>query len=221
MIMRVYRQVKKVDGILDVVVATDDGRILEHVVKEGGKALLTSEKHPSGTDRVHEAASQLIGNHNPEDYVVINVQGDEPFIDPRAISSLMTLFEHADTGISTLIKKITNMEELSDPNVVKVVHGKSMKALYFSRSAIPFVRNTESSDWISTTLFYKHIGIYAYRAQILDQITRLQPSGLEKSEGLEQLRWLENAYSIHVKETDYESISVDTPEDLSKITNKP
>ena len=105
MIMRVYRQVKKVDGILDVVVATDDGRILEHVVKEGGKALLTSEKHPSGTDRVHEAASQLIGNHNPEDYVVINVQGDEPFIDPRAISSLMTLFEHADTGISTLIKK--------------------------------------------------------------------------------------------------------------------
>ena len=154
------------------------------------------------------------------DHIIINIQGDEPFIDPAAIETLAACFDDPGISIATLIKKISRDEELFDENVVKVIPGKSGQALYFSRSALPFIRGKNTSGWLSAFSFYKHIGIYAYRAGILREITALKPSGLELAEGLEQLRWLENGYSIHTEETEYESVSVDTPEDLLKFTNK-
>jgi 3-deoxy-manno-octulosonate cytidylyltransferase (CMP-KDO synthetase) len=151
---------------------------------------------------------------------VINVQGDEPFISPDAIRSLAGCFEDASVSIATLMKKISLEAELFDPNVVKVIPGKDRQAVYFSRSALPWIRGRDTSDWITAFSFYKHIGIYAYRGDVLQEITKLEPSPLELAEGLEQLRWLENGYRIYVQKTDYESLSVDTPEDLSKFMNK-
>jgi len=221
MIMRVYEQAKKASCFMDVVVATDDQRIFDHVIEEGGKVVMTSTEHPSGTDRVFEAAMSLIEDgHDLDQFVLINIQGDEPLIDPAAIEALASCFDRPETGIATLMKKIDSDEELFDENVVKVIPGKARQALYFSRSALPFIRGKNTSDWRSAFSFFKHIGIYAYRADVLKEITALEPSGLERAEGLEQLRWLENGYSIHVEETDYESISIDKPEDLLKITNK-
>jgi 3-deoxy-manno-octulosonate cytidylyltransferase (CMP-KDO synthetase) len=191
------------------------------VEAEGGKAVMTSSEHPSGTDRVYEAAMTIMEHKDLKTFVVINVQGDEPFIDPGAIDSLASCFDEEGTGIATLMKKIDSDEELFDENIVKVIPGKGNRALYFSRSALPFIRGKDAVNWRSAFSFYKHIGIYAYRADILSEISGLKPSVLEKAEHLEQLRWLENGYSIHVEETDYESLSVDTPEDLSKITNRP
>jgi len=221
MVMRVYVQVKQAKCCDEVMVATDDDRIFQHVLEHGGKAIMTSEDHPSGTDRVYEAAVKMIGQDQLNEHVVINIQGDEPFINPDAISSLATCFEDPAVGIATLMKKIVSEEELFDPNVVKVIPGKRRQAVYFSRSALPWIRGREATDWLATFSFYKHIGIYAYRGDVLHDITTLKTSPLELAEGLEQLRWLENGYSIHVEETDYESLSVDTPEDLSKFTNKP
>lgn len=222
MIMRVYGQAKLATSLSDVMVATDDKRIYDHVMQEGGQVVMTSPDHPSGTDRVFEAAMKLIPEKDGlNNYVVINIQGDEPFIDPAAIDELAGCFREPKTGIATLMKKISSDEELFDENVVKVIPGKGGCALYFSRSAMPFIRGKNTSDWRSSFPFFKHIGIYAYRADMLKEITALEPSGLEMAEGLEQLRWLENGYSIHVEETDYESVSVDSPEDLSKFTNKP
>jgi 3-deoxy-manno-octulosonate cytidylyltransferase (CMP-KDO synthetase) len=221
MIMRVCDQAMKATCLSEVVVATDDARILEHVQAHGGKAMMTSADHPSGTDRVNEAAAVLIGKAGKaEENVVINIQGDEPFIDPAAIDTLASCFRNPEIRIATLIKKITSQEELFDNNVVKVIPGSNRQALYFSRAALPFVRGKVPSDWIALHPFFKHIGIYAYRADILGVIAGLEPSTLEKTEGLEQLRWLEHGYNIHTEETDYESISVDSPEDLSKFTNK-
>jgi 3-deoxy-manno-octulosonate cytidylyltransferase (CMP-KDO synthetase) len=221
MVMRVYLQAKKAACFDEVVVATDDRRIFDHVTEKGGKAVMTSPGHPSGTDRVCEAAMHFIAEGvELHDHIVINIQGDEPFIDPAAIDSLASCFENRDIGIATLVKKISTEEELFDPNTVKVVAGKDRRALYFSRSALPFARGAERGDWLSATSFYKHIGVYAYRADILKEITALSPSELETTEGLEQLRWLENGYAIFTEETDYESVSVDTPGDLSKLTNK-
>ncbi len=222
MIMRVYGQAKQATSLSDVVVATDDKRIYDHVMQEGGQVVMTSPDHPSGTDRVFEAAMKLIPEKDGiNNYVVINIQGDEPFIDPAAINELAGCFREPETCIATLMKKIISDEELFDENVVKVIPGKDGRALYFSRSAMPFIRGKNTSDWRSAFSFFKHIGIYAYRADVLKEITTLDPSGLEMAEGLEQLRWLENGYSIHVEETDYESVSVDNPEDLLKFTNKP
>jgi len=220
MIMRVYEQAIKASCFSDVMVATDDRRILEHVLEEGGKAMMTSSDHPSGTDRVFEAAAALIGDNDLKDYVVINIQGDEPFIDPGAIDSLAHCFDSPGVDIATLMKKMSSEEELFNENVVKVIPGKGGLALYFSRSALPFIRGKEPSGWLSAFSFFKHIGMYAYRADVLMEITTLQPSPLELAEGLEQLRWLEHGYRIHAEETDYESISVDTPEDLLNFTNK-
>ncbi|MCK4570262.1 MAG: 3-deoxy-manno-octulosonate cytidylyltransferase [Bacteroidales bacterium] len=221
MIMRVYEQSKKASCFSDVVVATDDRRIFDHVIAEGGKAVMTSNKHLSGTDRVFEAAMEIITDEKAlNDHIIINIQGDEPFIDPAAIETLAACFNDPGISIATLIKKISRDEELFDENVVKVISGKSGRALYFSRSALPFVRGKNTSGYLSAFPFYKHIGIYAYRADILREITALKPSGLELAEGLEQLRWLENGYDIFTEETEYESISVDTPEDLLKFTNK-
>ncbi|MEN8224843.1 MAG: 3-deoxy-manno-octulosonate cytidylyltransferase [Bacteroidota bacterium] len=221
MIMHVYEQATNASCLSDVVVATDDKRIYQHVSENGGKVLMTSEQHPSGTDRVFEAASLLIKDKNHlNDYVIINIQGDEPFIDPSAINTLSECFKDPGVNIATLIKKINTREELLDKNVVKVITGKSKRALYFSRSPLPFIRGAELSDWLSEYSFFKHIGIYAYKGETLKKIAGLDPSPLERAEGLEQLRWLDNGYAIYAEVTDYESISIDTPDDLLKITNK-
>lgn len=220
MVMRVYFQVKQAECCREVMVATDDDRIFQHVLEHGGKAMMTSEAHPSGTDRVCEAALEMLGADRLKDHVVLNVQGDEPFISPDAIRALAACFDDASVNIATLMKKIKLEEELFDPNVVKVIPGKGGQAVYFSRSALPWIRGRDTSDWITAFSFYKHIGIYAYRGDVLQEITKLEPSPLELAEGLEQLRWLENGYKIYVEKTDYESLSVDTPEDLSKFMNK-
>lgn len=221
MVMRVYERASRAKCFTEVVVATDDERIFDHVKQHGGKVVMTSDKHLSGTDRVFEAAMKLVGrNEHLKNYVVINIQGDEPFINPLAIERLAHSFYTPGVGIATLIKKIGQESELFDSHVVKAIIGKGKQALYFSRSALPFVRDKNSADWLSAFSFYKHIGIYAYRADILKNITALEPSPLEIAEGLEQLRWLENGFLIHTEVTEYESISVDTPEDLLKLTNK-
>lgn len=221
MIMRVYRQAQKASCLSEVLVATDDKRIFEHVNEQGGKVLMTSGKHASGTDRVYEAICTLLPDKSKwNEHVVINIQGDEPFIEPAAIDTLSESFKDPATGIATLIKKISTKEELYSPDVVKVISGKNKQALYFSRSPIPFIKGVDASNQMPVFSFYKHIGIYAYRADILKEIATLGPSVLEQAEGLEQLRWLENGYSIRLEETDYESIAVDTPADLLKITNK-
>ena len=182
---------------------------------------MTSDSHPSGTDRVSEALSILVPDENDQkNYVVINIQGDEPFIEPDVINTLSGSFENPEIEIATLAKKIQSEKELFNENVVKVIIGKSRRALYFSRSPLPFMRGHEPSDWHSEFSYFEHVGIYAYRAEVLKKIAALSPSAMEKAEGLEQLRWLDNGYGIHVELTDYESISIDTPEDLLKITNK-
>lgn len=220
MVMRVFEQASKASCMSNVVVATDDQRIYEHVQAHGGNVVMTASDHPSGTDRVFEAAMKIIGSEEDlKNAVVINIQGDEPYIDHREIERLANCFSKAEIGIATLIKKIDTESELFDPNVVKAIVGKGGRALYFSRSALPYVRDKNSADWLSAFSFYKHIGIYAYRADILKNITVLKPSPLEIAEGLEQLRWLENGFLIHTEETDYESFSVDTPDDLLKLTN--
>jgi 3-deoxy-manno-octulosonate cytidylyltransferase (CMP-KDO synthetase) len=211
MIQRVYEQVTKCGDITDVVVATDDNRIFEHVKAFGGRVCMTKESHVSGTDRCYEA---LTLQEKPYDYVV-NVQGDEPFIQPEQISLLCSLLE-GTTEIATLVKAIDNSESLFNPNVVKAVISRQGEALYFSRSTIPHLRNVATENWLSTHTFYKHIGMYAYRFDILERITALAVGVLEKAESLEQLRWRENGFSIKTAETKTESLGIDTPEDLER-----
>ncbi len=211
MIQRVYEQAKLV---LDtVIVATDDQRIADAVHGFGGEAVLTSPDHRSGTDRCYEA---YIKSGSKAD-VVINIQGDEPFIQPKQIQLLMSCFP---TEIATLVKPYTDNDTLQDllnPNTPKVVFSeKDMHALYFSRSVVPYLRSTDQEQWLQKHQYYKHLGMYAYRADILEQITKLPQSTLEKAESLEQLRWLENGYTIKVAITDIQSIGIDTPEDLKK-----
>ena len=180
---------------------------------------MTSPNHLNGTDRCAEAVMKIKQETGRKIDIVINIQGDEPFIDPRQIAQLAGCFLSEDVLIGTLVKKITQVEDLTNPNVVKVVFDKNSKALYFSRFPIPYLRGTEPGDWLLGTEYFKHIGIYGYRTAILNKITHLPVSPLEKAESLEQLRWLGHGYPIHVKETDYESIAIDTPGDLLKITN--
>ena len=215
MIRRVYEQVSKAEMISQVVVATDDRRIVEEVESFGGNVVMTTADHPSGTDRCAEALQKL----NADFQVVINIQGDEPFIDPGQINLLAAMFQNPELEIASLATPIKSDEELNSPNVVKVVVGKSGKALYFSRSPIPFLRDNISGDSTANHTFLKHVGIYAYRSEVLKQIVKLERSSLEKAESLEQLRWLENGFSIHIKTTELESLAVDTLEDLSKIIN--
>lgn len=214
MIQRVYEQVSKV--LADVYVATDDQRIFDAVLAFGGRAIMTSDQHKSGTDRCCEAYSKLSGNFD----VVINVQGDEPFIQPEQIETLKDCFKSTETEIATLAKRFTEMdgfEALNNPNSPKLVVNKSSEAMYFSRSIIPFRRGAETADWISLNTYLKHVGIYAYRADVLRQLTQLEQSPLEISESLEQLRWLENGFRIKVGYTDVETVGIDTPEDLEKV----
>lgn len=211
MIRRVYEQVRKAPSITDAVVATDHTAIFDHVASFGGRVCMTREDHASGTDRCYEALTlQTTGF----DYV-INIQGDEPFIQPDQIELLASLLD-GKTEIATLVKKIDRPELLFNPNVVKAVISKHKRALYFSRSPIPHIRNTPEEAWLSKHTFYKHIGMYAYRADILAALTRLPVSSLEKAEALEQLRWLENGFGIGVAETAQETLGIDTPDDLKR-----
>ena len=211
MIQRVYEQAKKSD-LTHVLVATDDSRIAEEVNRFGGEVILTSETHQSGTDRCFEAYC----NYNiPADYI-INIQGDEPFIKPEQINQVLACFQKPQTQLATLIKKIENPEALFNTNTVKVVIDNLQQALYFSRHPIPFCRGQEPENWLSQNTYFQHIGIYGYRSDILEQITQLPPSALELAESLEQLRWLENGFKITTAITTFDTIGIDTPEDLEK-----
>jgi 3-deoxy-manno-octulosonate cytidylyltransferase (CMP-KDO synthetase) len=215
MIQRVYEQSSKV---LDYVcVATDDLRIEEEVKRFGGRVIMTSQNHQSGTDRCAEAIEIFQKQLNKDFDVVINIQGDEPFIQPGQLEKLISCFNNPKTQIATLVKPFHKNDDIFNSNHVKVTINKDNQALYFSRSAIPFLRNQDVITWASKHQYYKHIGIYAYQTGILKELTGIQPSSLELAESLEQLRWLENGYCIIVEKTDFESISVDTPEDLEKI----
>ena len=214
MVERTYRQVSQANFLDEVVVATDDLRIYEHVVSFGGKAIITSETCRSGTDRAAEALSMIGGFDG-----VVNIQGDEPFIHPSQIDLVAGQLRSHRFEIATLAKEIDSENDIFNPNVVKVVFDIHGKALYFSRSPIPYLRGWAQENWSKETIFHKHIGLYAYRADILMQLTALSPSRLEIAESLEQLRWLENGYSIGVTETDLETIGIDTPEDLAKINS--
>lgn len=215
MIQHVYEQAKK--ALEKVVVATDDQRIYDCVKQFGGEVVMTSPHHPCGTNRCYEAYQKYAGTPR-EDVVVINIQGDEPFIQPDQIELLKGCFP---TEIATLVKAFSPTDELAalqNPNSPKVVLGNG-RALYFSRSVIPYMRGVEESKWLEEaerrgTPFYKHIGMYAYRSDVLEKLVSLPQSPLEKTESLEQLRWLEAGYEIRVAVTDTQTIGIDTPEDL-------
>ncbi len=213
MIERVYEQVSgQVD---DVYVATDDERIEQTVKSFGGQAVMTSPDHRSGTDRCYEAFTHVGEGFD----VVINIQGDEPFIQAEQLAALKACFEDERTQIATLVKPFTvadGLPALENPNSPKVVVDAAMHALYFSRSVIPYLRNCPKEEWLSSHTFYKHIGLYAYRVEALKAITSLPQSQLELAESLEQLRWLENGYTIKVGISSIETIGIDTPEDLVK-----
>jgi len=213
MIQRVYEQVSKV--LDEVWVATDDERILQTVESFGGKAVMTSPEHRSGTDRCNEAYHKIGKDFD----VIINVQGDEPFIQPQQIEALMSCFDSKDVQLATLVKpfrKEDGFEALFNPNSPKVVLNKNSEAVYFSRSIIPYIRDAHHTEWFDKHTFYKHIGMYAYRADVLNEITQLHQSSLELAESLEQLRWIENGYKIKVGLTNMETIGIDTPEDMEK-----
>lgn len=200
-----------------VFVATDDQRIADAVSAFGFRAVMTSPDHKSGTDRCYEAYTQIIRSGEAAFDVVVNVQGDEPFIRPEQIEALVDCFQDPGVEIATLVKKIEREKDLFDPNKVKVVFSAANQALYFSRSPIPYCRGENREYWLSKADYYKHIGMYAYRPESLKAITRLPQGGLEKTESLEQLRWLEHGFTIAVALTDYESVGIDTPEDLNDI----
>lgn len=214
MIQRVYEQVTQATQVDQAVVATDDERIFQHVQSFGGKVVLTRADHPSGTDRCAEVARLF-----PDADWVLNVQGDEPFVQPEQVDLLaQTLRNSAHGGIATLAKKISDPALLSNPNVVKVVFSEAAGALYFSRHPIPLVRGVDDvNDWLSKHSFYKHIGLYGFRRSTLLEVADLPPSPLERAESLEQLRWLEHGYRIAIGVTELETVGIDTPEDLQRV----
>ncbi|MFM6953581.1 MAG: 3-deoxy-manno-octulosonate cytidylyltransferase [Sphingobacteriaceae bacterium] len=212
MIQRVYEQAKKAKTLSDVVVATDDSRIEEHVLAFGGNVIRTAVTHESGTDRCAEVISLT-----PDFDAVINIQGDEPLINPEQIDLLGHKLSQEGVVLATLIKQIHSQDELYNANTPKVVCGVNGQAIYFSRQAIPHVRAIAENQWLTKTVFYKHIGIYGYETATLKQVAALHPTPLEQTECLEQLRWLEHGYTIHTVETTLETQAVDTPEDLERI----
>jgi len=212
MIQRVYEQASKAKSLSKVVIATDDERIADEVKRFGGEFVFTASHHQSGTDRCAEVIEQLPGFN-----IVINIQGDEPFIEPAQIDLLASCFTEAKVELATLIKPIQSQESIYNPNSPKVVIDVNGRAMYFSRSPIPFIRNGEPGVWAEKHQFYKHIGIYGYKTEALKAITKLPPSSLEIAESLEQLRWIENGFYIQTKVTDLETVAIDTPEDLLKL----
>lgn len=212
-IQRVYEQVSAV--VEDAVVATDDERIYEAVEAFGGRVVMTSTEHRSGTDRCYEAYCKIGREYD----VVINVQGDEPFIAHSQLRAIMGCFEDEATQIATLVKPFVvedGIEALENPNSPKVVVDSASRAIYFSRSVIPYLRGVEREEWLKHHTFYKHIGMYAFRSEVLREVTSLPQSSLEKAESLEQLRWIENGYKIGVGVSDVETVGIDTPEDLAR-----
>ncbi|PZX20631.1 3-deoxy-manno-octulosonate cytidylyltransferase (CMP-KDO synthetase) [Breznakibacter xylanolyticus] len=215
MIQRVYEQAAK--ALPTVTVATDDDRIYDEVIRFGGNVVMTSPHHQSGTDRCAEALEKAQKTMKQSFEVVINIQGDEPFIAPEQIDLLCECFKDEKTDIATLIKPITQNEMIFDPNKPKVVVNNDQQAIYFSRSPIPYLRGIEHNQWHKVHTFYQHIGLYAYRTRVLKEITHLPQSRLELAESLEQLRWIENNYTIAVRETHHESIGIDSPQDLEHL----
>lgn len=213
MIQRVYEQALKASSLTKVVIATDDERIAQAAGSFGGDFVMTGNTHQSGTDRCAEVARRFADFD-----IVINIQGDEPFINPKQIDLLVSCFEEANVQLATLIKKIHTEEELFNNNIPKVVINSKQEAIYFSRHTIPYIRNADKDKWLNVHQFYKHIGIYGYTTSALLEITKLLPSSLEMAESLEQLRWIENGYTIQTRITAIETIAIDTPEDLDKIT---
>lgn len=213
MIQRVYERASDSNLLDQVIVATDDKRIIDRVISFGGKVMMTEKYHKNGTERCGEVANQY-----PADYY-INIQGDEPFIHPEQIDTLASILD-GETQLGTLVKRIHEASLLENPNVMKVIFNNKKEALYFSRSCIPFVRDYARQRWVDRHNFFKHIGIYAYRADVLQKIIKLPTSSLELAESLEQLRWLENGYTIKVATTEHESIGIDTPEDVERALEK-
>lgn len=215
MIQRVYQQAKHATSLSEVIVATDDQRIYDHVKSFAGNVMMTSNEHQSGTDRCAEVAASLIGFD-----VAINIQGDEPFIDPQQIDLLASCFEKADTEIATLIRRVDIEDELFNENKPKVILNRKGEAIYFSRQAVPFLRGIKSNEWLAHRPYYNHIGIYGYRTDILQQLTALPLSDLETMEALEQLRWIDHGYKIQTAISSHSNDAIDTPEDLKQVLNK-
>ncbi|MBK5286364.1 MAG: 3-deoxy-manno-octulosonate cytidylyltransferase [Bacteroidia bacterium] len=214
MVQRVYEQAGRSQKLNKVVVATDNDKIFSHVREFGGEVMMTSPQHQSGTDR----CAEIISKQEQQMWdVIVNIQGDEPFIQPEQIDLLCSCFDDDKTQIATLVKEIAASEELFNHNNVKVILNKYKQALYFSRSPIPYCRNFPEPEWLKQNTYYKHIGIYGYRANTLREIAELPKTKLEITESLEQLRWLENGYPIHAEITSIESVAIDTPDDLLKV----
>lgn len=209
----IQRVVEQVGAVLDdVYVATDDERIYNTVTSMGAKAVMTRSDHQSGTDRIAEALEKIGGNFD----VVVNIQGDEPFIQKSQIETVVACFNDADTQIATLGKKFATLEEAKNPNSPKIILDNRSYAMYFTRALAPYIRGKEENQWIDVYPFLKHIGLYAYRTEVLRELTKLPQSPLEIAEGLEQLRWLQNGYKIKVGLTEVETVGIDTPEDLRR-----
>lgn len=209
----IQRVVEQVGAVLDdVYVATDDERIYNTVTSMGAKAVMTRSDHQSGTDRIAEALEKIGGNFD----VVVNIQGDEPFIQKSQIETVVACFNDADTQIATLGKKFATIEEAKNPNSPKIILDNRSYAMYFTRALAPYIRGKEECQWIDVYPFLKHIGLYAYRTEVLREVTKLPQSPLEIAEGLEQLRWLQNGYKIKVGLTEVETVGIDTPEDLQR-----
>ncbi|HXP49277.1 MAG TPA: 3-deoxy-manno-octulosonate cytidylyltransferase [Bacteroidia bacterium] len=218
MIHRVYEQASKCSSLGSVVVATDDERIYKEVESFGGNVVMTAEHHKNGTERCVEALQKK----NKANWdVIVNIQGDEPFIYPEQIDKVVACFKNKEVQIATLAMALENEKDLHNPSIIKVVRKQNGEALYFSRSPIPFARDAKGADWTDKHGYLKHIGLYAFRTDIIEKLVALPPSSLELAESLEQLRWLENGYPIYVDLTKQESISIDTPEDLKKLPPSP
>lgn len=217
MVMRVVEQARRSSSLERVIVATDDARVLEHVSAQGGECVMTSPDHPSGTDRCYEALT----NAGRDRYdAVVNIQGDEPFIVPQQIDELCLALRKAPGGIATLAQMVTDDRDLDDPGEVLITTDVNLDALYFSRAAIPFLRDTGSGPRHARFRFLKHVGLYGFSADVLEQLVKLAPSSLEKAEALEQLRWLENGYRVRIGLTQHPSFCVDTPADLEEARHR-
>lgn len=212
MLQRVYEQTSKSKKLTSVVIATDDERIATHAKSFGAKVVMTKTEHPSGTDRCFEAYK----NTGEEFDYIINIQGDEPFIDPSQIDLLANICD-GNTELATLMIKCNSHEVLFDMGEVKITLNTQNEALYFSRMVIPFIKGVDQKEWHKHFNYFRHVGMYAYRKDVLEKVTKLQPSSLEKAESLEQLRWLENGFKIKCAETLHDSHCIDTPEDVEKV----
>jgi len=217
MLKRVFDQVNKFKQLEAIVIATENQEIFEHASTFCDHVFMTNEAHQSGTDRCLEAVQLYSEAQSSKPNVVLNIQCDEPFIHPSQIALLYHLFDNETTQISTIIKKIEKSKELHDSNKVKAIVDLNGNALYFSRQAIPFVRDVHSKNWLENHTFYKHLGLYGYRTSVLEALGNLKTSALENAEKLEQLRWMENGFTIRTAVTERESYSIDTPEDLENL----